>query len=44
MPDRAQRAKGAAEKAKGKANKETGRVTRNRSQEAAGAVRRRRER
>jgi hypothetical protein len=38
MPDRAQRAKGAAEEAKGKAKKETGRVTRNRSQEAAGGA------
>ena len=38
MPDRAQRAKGAAEETKGKAKKETGRVTRNRSQEAEGAA------
>ena len=38
MPDRAQRAKGAAEEVKGKAKKETGRVSRNRSQEAGGAA------
>ena len=38
MPDRAQRAKGAAEEAKGKVKKETGRATRNRSQEAEGTA------
>ena len=38
MPDRTQRAKGAAKETAGKAKKETGRVTRNRSQQAAGAA------